>query len=60
MKVKVAVCMAGHDYAWKPGDVVTIEDRAEATRLLEAGFVLPIVEKPEVSVPVVEKRGKGK
>lgn len=66
MKLKINVSIAGQlnendHYSYRPGDVVTVADIAEAKRFIDAGFAIPVVEAPEISeAPVTEKRGKSK
>lgn len=53
MKIKLTTSLSGADYCLSPGDEREFPD-AEATRLIEAGFAVP------VSAPKVEKAVKPK
>lgn len=58
MKIKFLVSMAGSEWAYSPGQVAEIE-QAEAVRLVEAGFAVPVVDAAETAVvKPAEKRGK--
>lgn len=59
MKIRYLVCMASNDYVIKPGDVRDV-DAAEGTRLIEAGYAVPVVEQRETATKksVVETRKK--
>ena len=54
MKVKMLVSMAGPDISRNVGDEIDIDD-AEAKRLIEASFAIPLA--PE---PVTERRASRK
>jgi hypothetical protein len=64
MKLKFSICVVGalnenDSYCYRAGDVVTIDDFAEAKRFVAAGFAVPVVDEPEVTqVPSAETRGR--
>lgn len=62
MKIKMLVSLAGNEYSLSPGDERDFT-QAEAIRLIDAGFAVPVAEaKTEraVAQPATEKRKKGK
>jgi hypothetical protein len=61
MKIKMLTGLCGPDYNLAPGDAHDFGD-AEAVRLIEAGFAVPLAEiKSETATkkPAAERRAKG-
>jgi hypothetical protein len=52
MKLKMSVHVAGADYAFKPGDVTDRFPNAEALRLIERGYAVPVPDDAEHAVKV--------
>lgn len=62
MKIKMLVSLAGNEYSLSPGDERDFA-QAEAIRLIDAGFAVPVAEEKTeraVAQPATEKRKKGK
>ncbi|RVH74272.1 hypothetical protein [Sinorhizobium meliloti] len=62
MKIKMLVSLAGNEYSLSPGDERDFT-QAEAIRLIDAGFAVPVAEEKTeraVAQPATEKRKKGK
>ncbi|MDW9594536.1 hypothetical protein GOA63_20250 [Sinorhizobium meliloti] len=62
MKIKMLVSLAGNEYSLSPGDERDFT-KAEAIRLIDAGFAVPVAEEKTeraVAQPATEKRKKGK
>ncbi|MEF2549996.1 hypothetical protein VQ042_01285 [Aurantimonas sp. A2-1-M11] len=60
MKIKMTTSMAGVAFALSPGDETEQFGDAEAIRLIEAGYAVPVAEdvtEKAVRRPVKEKRG---
>lgn len=58
MKLKMSVYTAGSDFALAPGDVTDRFPDAEAIRLIERGYAVPVDDGPEraVKAPAPETR----
>lgn len=59
MKIKMLTSLAGDDFALSPGDETGRFENAEAQRLVEAGYAVPVVtDKVErtTKTPAPEKR----
>ncbi|MCJ8051666.1 hypothetical protein GB928_004245 [Shinella curvata] len=60
MNIRMLVGLSGNEYSLSPGDTREFPD-AEAIRLIDAGFAIPVVEQPierAVKAPAPERRGK--
>lgn len=60
MKIQMVVGLSGNEYSLSPGDVREFPD-AEAIRLIEAGYAVPVAEETverAVIAPAQERRGK--
>jgi hypothetical protein len=60
MKIKMLVGLSGNEYCLSPGDKREFSD-AEAIRLIDAGFAVPVVEEAverAVAQPAPERRTK--
>ena len=50
MKLKMQTYIAGSEYALQPGDVTDRFPDAEAIRLIERGYAVPVDDAPERAV----------
>ena len=60
MLIRMLVGLSGSEYSLGPGDERDFPD-AEAIRIVQAGFAVPVAEQPEekaVKRPVVERRAR--
>jgi hypothetical protein len=60
MKIRMLVGLAGTDFSLSPNEETCRFDSKEATRLVEAGYAVPVDEKPTeraVKPRANEKRG---
>jgi hypothetical protein len=46
MKIKMTVSLAGTDFVLSPGEETKRFDAAEAHRLIEAGYAVPVADAP--------------
>lgn len=61
MKIKMLTSIAGPDFALSPNEETERFSDAEARRLIDAGFAVPVSEQPierAVKKPAPERRGK--
>ena len=62
MKLKMTVSMAGDRFSLSAGDETEVFDDADAKRLIEAGYAVPVaapkVERATVAAPAKETRKK--
>ena len=60
MKIKLTTSLAGAGFAYNAGEVIA-RDAAEAQRLIDKGFAVPVtekkVERATTKLPAKEKRG---
>lgn len=47
MKIRMLVGLAGNEYSLAPGEETDRFENAEAIRLVEAGYAVPVGDKPE-------------
>lgn len=60
MKIRILTSMAGADYALNVGEETERFSDKEATRMIEAGYAVPVAEREierAMKKPVKEKRG---